>query len=159
MSPDLQELQSGAGSIPWFSSAPLRLLSNVTHIWFRPQNFPEICFSTLFHSQAINSAPKPNTQQILLKFPIETKESIILHITSQILPNFYIKLLSVQVQLFGKSSPTTAKHLNYSGKFCLIFISHLAKQKPREKPNQCGCGWIRDLPPWFCRQLHPCDLE
>lgn len=106
MSPDLQELQSGAGSIPWFSSAPLRLLPNVTHIWFTPQDFPETRFSTSFHSQAINSAPKANTQQILLKFPIETKESIILHITSQILPNFYIKLLSPQVQLFGKSSPT-----------------------------------------------------
>lgn len=140
--------------------SPLKIPPNITHMWFRPQDLPETRFSTLFHPQTINSAPKHHVQQILLKFQVETKDSIILHIRSQMLPNFHIKLLSPQVLLFGKSSPTPPwlNILIILGSS--IFISPLAKQKPCEKPNQCGGGWIRGFASMVLQAAPPpCDFE
>lgn len=59
---------------------------------------------------------------------------------------YYTSLSSCSIIREVFSHSTTAKHLNYSGKFYFIFMSLLAKQKPHEKPNQYGCGWIRGLP-------------
>lgn len=135
----------------------LKSTPNITHMWFRPQDPPKTSFSTLFHHQTTNLTPKAlKCSRFCWSFQVETKDGIISHITSQMLSN-YIKLLSPQALWFRMSSPNPPL-LNIFitlRSYFLVFIFHLAKQNPRQKPNQYECGWMRGLLPWFCRQLHP----
>ena len=102
-------------------------------------------------------------QQILLKFPSRDQGWYYITYYKPNVIKLYIKLLSPQALWFRMSSPNSPLlniFITLRSSF-LVFIFHLAKQKPRQKQNQYECGWMRGLLPWFCRQLHPspCDLE
>ena len=56
----------------------LKATPNISHTWFRPQDFPETCFSTLIHHQTTNLTPKTLMySRFCWSFQVETKDGII----------------------------------------------------------------------------------